>query len=55
METKKKIFDLAEGCMFGTKYFENSDDIQWKTLLTELHKMIEGSEYRKARNMEGTL
>jgi len=46
METKKKIFDLAEGCMFGTKDFENSDDIQWKTLLTELHKMIEGSENR---------
>ena len=42
-ETKEKMYDLVEGSSFyGTKDFENSNDEQWKTLITELHDMLNG-------------
>ena len=37
---KKKLFKLAEGDMYGTKDFENSDDEAWKKLLTDLYDML---------------
>ena len=42
-ETKEKMYDLVEGrSYYGTKDFENSDDEQWKTFITELHDMLNG-------------
>ena len=42
-ETKAKMYDLVEGSSYyGTKDFENSDDEQWKTFITELHDMLNG-------------
>ena len=41
-ETKEKIFDLADGSFYGTKDFEESDDEQWKALVTELYEMLNG-------------
>ena len=42
-ETKEKMYDLVEGgSYYGTKDFENSDDEQWKTIITELHDMLNG-------------
>lgn len=39
--TKEKMYDLVEGSSYyGTKDFENSDDEQWKTFITELHDML---------------
>ncbi len=41
--TKEKMYDLVEGSSYyGTKDFENSDDEQWKTFITELHDMLNG-------------